>query len=156
MPTNRGDGHAITSPPASYLPLPSTPPELDLRGLTVDEALLLIDQRLDEAARAGVRELRIIHGKGTGTLRRAVREMLSKHALVQGHAVAEPRAGGDGVTVVEWLADVRSLAWTSLVSPKKRWAAPQPARPLDVVARPQVPRDRPPRNDCRRCYHSRL
>jgi DNA mismatch repair protein MutS2 len=76
-------------------------PELDLRGLTVDEALLLIGQRLDEAARAGVRELRIIHGKGTGTLRRAVREMLSKHALVQGHAAAAPRAGGDGVTVVE-------------------------------------------------------
>ncbi|MGH2403948.1 MAG: Smr/MutS family protein, partial [bacterium] len=95
------DGHAVTTPPASHLPLPTTPPELDLRGLTVDEALLLIDQRLDEAARAGVRELRIIHGKGTGTLRRAVREMLSKHALVHGHAVAEPRAGGDGVTVVE-------------------------------------------------------
>jgi DNA mismatch repair protein MutS2 len=98
---DRADGHAATSPPASYLPLPTTPPELDLRGLTVDEALLLIDQRLDEAARAGVRELRIIHGKGTGTLRRAVRDMLSKHALVHGHAVAAPRAGGDGVTVVE-------------------------------------------------------
>ena len=76
-------------------------PELDLRGLTVDEALLLIDQRLDEAARAGVSELCIIHGKGTGTLRRAVREMLSKHSLVQGHAAAPPRGGGDGVTVVE-------------------------------------------------------
>ncbi len=76
-------------------------PELDLRGLTVDEALLLIDQRLDEAARAGVGELRIIHGKGTGTLRRAVREMLSRHALVRGHAAAPPRGGGDGVTVVE-------------------------------------------------------
>jgi DNA mismatch repair protein MutS2 len=83
------------------LPRPTTPPELDLRGLTVDEALLLIDQRLDEAARAGVREMRIIHGKGTGTLRRAVRDMLSKHALVQGHAIAAPREGGDGVTVVE-------------------------------------------------------
>ena len=94
------DGRAA-APPASRLPMPTIPPELDLRGLTVDEALLLIDQRLDEAARAGVRELRIIHGKGTGTLRRAVREMLSKHALVQGHAAAQPRGGGDGVTVVE-------------------------------------------------------
>ena len=99
--TGNGDGRGFASPPASTMPLPSTPPELDLRGLTVDEALLLIDQRLDEAARAGVRELRIIHGKGTGTLRRAVRDMLSKHVLVQGHAVAAPRAGGDGVTVVE-------------------------------------------------------
>src|SRR3989304_1023385 len=45
--------------------------------------------------------LRIVHGKGTGTLRRAVREMLSKHALVRSHASAPPREGGDGVTVVE-------------------------------------------------------
>jgi len=85
----------------SELPLPTASPELDLRGLTVDEALLLIDQHLDEAARPGVGELRLIHGKGTGTLRRAVREMLSKHALVHAHAAAAPRAGGDGVTVVE-------------------------------------------------------
>jgi len=87
-------------PRASELPS-AIKPELDLRGLTVDEALTLIDQRLDEAARSGVSEMRIIHGKGTGALRRAVREMLRGHALVQGHAPAEPRAGGDGVTVVE-------------------------------------------------------
>ena len=96
----RGNGRDA-APPASRLPMPTIPPELDLRGLTVDEALLLIDQRLDEATRAGVRELRIIHGKGTGTLRRAVRDMLSKHALVEGHAGAPPRGGGEGVTVVE-------------------------------------------------------
>ncbi|MEX0683164.1 MAG: endonuclease MutS2 [Dehalococcoidia bacterium] len=81
--------------------VPKVSPELDLRGLSVDEALTLIDQRLDEAVRSGVRELRIIHGKGTGTLRRAVREMLRKHALVKAQAVAERRDGGDGVTVVE-------------------------------------------------------
>jgi DNA mismatch repair protein MutS2 len=95
------DGHTAQTTPISDLPLPAASPELDLRGLTVDEALLLIDQRLDEAARAGVGELRIIHGKGTGTLRRAVRDMLSKHALVHAHTAAAPRAGGDGVTVVE-------------------------------------------------------
>jgi DNA mismatch repair protein MutS2 len=81
--------------------MPKASPELDLRGLSVDEALLLIDQRLDEAARSGVKELRIIHGKGTGTLRRAVREMLAKHTLVESQAPAERRDGGDGVTVVE-------------------------------------------------------
>jgi DNA mismatch repair protein MutS2 len=91
----RPDGHARSELPSA------TVPELDLRGLTVDEALLIIDQRLDEAARAGVGEMRIIHGKGTGTLRRAVREMLRKHALVEEQAAAEPKAGGDGVTVVE-------------------------------------------------------
>jgi DNA mismatch repair protein MutS2 len=76
-------------------------PEIDLRGMTVDEALPLVDQRIDDAARAGVGELRIIHGKGTGTLRQAVRQMLRKHALVRTSAAAESRAGGDGVTVVE-------------------------------------------------------
>jgi len=96
---------AVAEAPAYRKPvslLPSTiKPELDLRGLTVDEALSLIDQRLDEAARSGVSEMRIIHGKGTGTLRRAVREMLRKHALVSAQASAEPREGGDGVTIVE-------------------------------------------------------
>ena len=76
-------------------------PELDLRGMTVDEAIPLVEQRLDEASRAGVNELRIIHGKGTGTLRMAVRDLLRKHALVQTSAPAEVRQGGDGVTVVE-------------------------------------------------------
>lgn len=83
------------------LAAPRPSPELDLRGMTVDEALSLVDQRLDEAALAGVEELRIIHGKGTGTLRQAVRDMLRKHPLAKAHATAEPRAGGDGVTVVQ-------------------------------------------------------
>jgi DNA mismatch repair protein MutS2 len=95
-----GGGPRQSSRAISELPS-ATVPELDLRGLTVDEALLIIDQRLDEAARSGVGEMRIIHGKGTGTLRRAVREMLRKHALVQEQASAEPKQGGDGVTVVE-------------------------------------------------------
>jgi len=98
----------IKPEPREYEPslslMPKASPELDLRGLSVDEALILIDQRLDEAVRSGVKELRIIHGKGTGTLRRAVREMLAKHTLVESHAEAERRDGGDGVTVVE-LAD---------------------------------------------------
>jgi len=89
---------------SEYAPVmmpPRLPPELDLRGMTVDEALSLVDQRLDEAVRSGVTEMRIIHGKGTGALRQAVREMLRRHALVSGQTPAEQRAGGDGVTVVE-------------------------------------------------------
>ncbi len=81
--------------------MPQLPPELDLRGMTVDEALSLVDQRLDEAVRSGVAEMRIIHGKGTGALRAAVRDLLRKHTLVRGQAPAEQRAGGDGVTIVE-------------------------------------------------------
>jgi DNA mismatch repair protein MutS2 len=80
---------------------PTVAPELDLRGLTVEEALVLVDQRLDEAARVGVPQVKIIHGKGTGALRTAVREMLRKHVLVREQAPAERREGGDGVTVVE-------------------------------------------------------
>jgi DNA mismatch repair protein MutS2 len=93
------DYHSRETEQITAMPRPS--PELDLRGMTVDEALPLVDQRLDDAARAGIAELRIIHGKGTGTLRHAVREMLRKHALVRTSASAESRAGGDGVTVVE-------------------------------------------------------
>jgi DNA mismatch repair protein MutS2 len=88
-------------PPEPVLAAGGPAPELDLRGMTVDEALPLVDQRLDDAARAGISELRIIHGKGTGTLRAAVRQMLRKHALVRASTAAEQRAGGDGVTVVE-------------------------------------------------------
>jgi DNA mismatch repair protein MutS2 len=106
----KGMAEPVTFHPARPVPARPEPvegraravsPELDVRGLAADEALLLVDQRLDEAFRAGLAEVRIVHGKGTGTLRRAVREMLSKHALVRAHASAAPRAGGDGVTVVE-------------------------------------------------------
>ncbi|MEO8456519.1 MAG: endonuclease MutS2 [Chloroflexota bacterium] len=93
------DYHARTEEQLVATERPS--PEIDLRGMTVDEALPLVDQRIDDAARAGVGEIRIIHGKGTGTLRQAVRQMLRKHALVRTSAAAESRAGGDGVTVVE-------------------------------------------------------
>jgi len=99
-------GDAQTEAPAPTVPPASRPavhvsPEIDLRGMAADEALLAVEQRLDEAFRAGLAELRIVHGKGTGTLRRAVREMLSKHPLVRAHASAPPRSGGDGVTVAE-------------------------------------------------------
>jgi DNA mismatch repair protein MutS2 len=95
----RETGHT----PAPVSSFPSSVPmrEIDLRGMSADEALLAVEQRLDEAFRAGLPELRVIHGKGTGTLRRAVRELLTRHDLVRGHASAPPREGGDGVTVVE-------------------------------------------------------
>ena len=51
--------------------------ELHLRRLTVDEALLKLDKYLDDAFVAGLYQVRVIHGKGTGTLRRVVREQLA-------------------------------------------------------------------------------
>jgi DNA mismatch repair protein MutS2 len=75
--------------------------ELDLRGLTFDEAEIRIEKYFDEALIAGINTVRLIHGKGTGALRRKVRNMLNHHSLVKEHHLADYNAGGSGVTVVE-------------------------------------------------------
>ena len=75
-------------------------PEVNLHGYRVDEALNVIDSLLDDAALEGMTSLKIVHGKGTGALRRAIREYLAGHPLV---ATTEPGEGGSaaGVTVVQ-------------------------------------------------------
>ena len=75
-------------------------PEVNLHGYRVDEALSLIDTLLDDAALEGMSSLKIVHGKGTGALRRAIREYLAGHPLV---ATTEPGEGGlaAAVTVVQ-------------------------------------------------------
>ena len=75
-------------------------PEVNLHGYRVDEALNVIDSLLDDAALEGMSSLKIVHGKGTGALRRAIREYLAGHPLV---AATEPGEGGSaaGVTVVQ-------------------------------------------------------
>jgi DNA mismatch repair protein MutS2 len=75
--------------------------EIEVRGQTLDEALPKIDKFLDDGFRAGVPRLRVVHGKGTGKMRSAVRQMLTRHPLVKGFQFAEPNEGGEGVTVVE-------------------------------------------------------
>jgi len=75
--------------------------ELHLRRLTVDEALIKLDRYLNDAFMAGLSQVRIIHGKGTGTLRQAVREQLAKHPLVQSYRPASYGEGGAGVTIAE-------------------------------------------------------
>ena len=60
-------------------------PELDLRGLTVEEALHVTDKYLDEALLAGLPWVRLIHGKGTGTLRAAIADYVKKHPRVSKH-----------------------------------------------------------------------
>ena len=72
-----------------------------MRGQTLDEALPRVERFLDEGFRAGVPRLRVVHGKGTGRMRQAVRELLAKHPLVKGFEFASPQEGGEGVTVVE-------------------------------------------------------
>ncbi|MEN8242362.1 MAG: endonuclease MutS2 [Chloroflexota bacterium] len=73
--------------------------ELPLRGMTVDEALEKLDSYLDQAFIAGLPYVRIVHGKGTGKLREAVRRELSGHSHIQRFEKGGINEGGDGVTV---------------------------------------------------------
>ncbi len=79
---------------------PSVPLQLDLRGARAEEALAVLDRYLNDAAVAGIDRLRIVHGKGTGALRSAVREMLSSHPLVREVVNASQSEGGEGATIV--------------------------------------------------------
>ena len=73
--------------------------EMDLRGFRVDEAIARLEAALNDAALDGADTLRIIHGKGTGALRRGLREFLTTHPLAQSHTDGEG-PGGEGVTIV--------------------------------------------------------
>jgi DNA mismatch repair protein MutS2 len=84
---------------ANVAPAREVPPEIEVRGQTIDEAVPTVEQYIDEAFRAGLPWARIIHGKGTGTLRREVRDMLGKHPLVKSYEQARPEEGGEGVTI---------------------------------------------------------
>jgi len=74
--------------------------ELDLRGQRVDVALQAVDKYIDAAYNAGLPFGRIIHGKGTGALRKAIRDQLDGHKLIATFETAHPNEGGDGVTVI--------------------------------------------------------
>ncbi len=75
--------------------------EVHLRQLTVDEALLKLDKYLNDAFMAGLYRVRVIHGKGTGTIRQVTRAYLAKHPLVKSYRAGVYGEGGDGVTIVE-------------------------------------------------------
>jgi DNA mismatch repair protein MutS2 len=76
-------------------------PELDLHAMTVDEAIPLMQEYLDIAFRSGLNEVRIVHGKGTGTLRQAVMRELKKHPLVRSFRIGDRFEGSTGATVVK-------------------------------------------------------
>jgi DNA mismatch repair protein MutS2 len=73
--------------------------EINIIGRTTDEARDLLEKYLDDAFLAGLTAVRIIHGKGTGALRRAVEELLSAHPLVAEHRPGASSEGGAGATV---------------------------------------------------------
>lgn len=74
--------------------------EIDLRGQRVDEAIEKLDRYIDAAYLSGLPFGRIIHGKGTGRLRQAVRDYVNQHALIGKVEGAAPNEGGSGVTVI--------------------------------------------------------
>jgi len=75
--------------------------ELNVRGMTVSEAIRELDLYLDRLVLAGLTRGYIVHGKGTGVLRREIRKHLASLPIVKGFDSAPPNQGGDGVTIVE-------------------------------------------------------
>ena len=100
--------HELPSPaplsPSSYIRRHSgseISPELNIIGWRVPDALSHLDKYLDEAVAAGLRRVRIIHGKGSGRLRAAVHELLTSHPQVKAYMPCNPQEGGWGATSVE-------------------------------------------------------
>jgi DNA mismatch repair protein MutS2 len=80
---------------------PDAETRIDLRGQTVEDALQQLDRHLDAASLANLPWVQIVHGKGTGALRRAVRGFLQTHPQVASYRSGQKGEGGDGVTVVK-------------------------------------------------------
>ena len=78
------------------------PTEVDLRGMDAVEAVCVLERYLDEAMRANLTQVRIIHGKGTGTLRAAVQQSLKKNKYVKKFRLGQYGEGEDGVTIAEF------------------------------------------------------
>ena len=74
--------------------------EIDIRGMMVDEAEQVVGKFLDDAVMAGLSQVLVIHGKGTGALRKGVQAYLKGHRNVQSYAFADINEGGTGATVV--------------------------------------------------------
>jgi len=81
-------------------PVANVPNEIDLRGMTVDEALIALESYLDKALMSHWNEIRIVHGKGTGALRQAIHQYLARRKDVKDFRLGRWGEGDTGVTVV--------------------------------------------------------
>lgn len=75
--------------------------EVDLRGQTLEEAVMNAEKFLDDCYLAGISPVTIIHGKGTGVLRKGIHEMLKKHRYVKSYRLGTFGEGEDGITIAE-------------------------------------------------------
>jgi DNA mismatch repair protein MutS2 len=90
----------VTAPPP-----PAVPPSVDVRGLVVDDALAQVDRYLDDAVRANLPVVVIVHGKGTGRLRAALHRFLRGHPHVQHFRLGGRGEGDEGATVVTLVSE---------------------------------------------------
>ena len=79
----------------------SVPGEIDIRGMASDEAIIELDRYIDNAVLSGITDIRIIHGKGTGVLRKAVQEHLKRHKNIESYRLGVFGEGEAGVTVAQ-------------------------------------------------------
>ncbi len=100
VPATGGSRSAPRSPSISLPSRYDVPRELHLLGRTTDEARAAVEKFLDDAVLAGYDTVRVVHGKGTGALKRAVEACLRGHPLVAGFRTGAPAEGGSGATVV--------------------------------------------------------
>lgn len=98
-PSQRASAPGVSLPPGGMVRS-----EIHLRGMRAEEVMPLLERYLDEAYLASLARVRVVHGKGTGTLRRLVREELARHPLVSSVRSGGPGEGGDGVTIAELVA----------------------------------------------------
>ena len=75
--------------------------EIDIRGMNNEEAAYILEKYIDDAIMAGLDSVSVIHGKGTGALRKGVQAFLSGHPRVKGLSIGEINQGGTGVSVVK-------------------------------------------------------
>ena len=97
----KGEGRPAVHVNIDLQPRTGSLTELNVIGNTVDEALRRLEKFLDESTVTDVSELRIVHGHGTGQLRRAIAAFLKEHPLVARFDTAPPNQGGGGATVVQ-------------------------------------------------------
>ena len=82
--------------------LDAQPMEVDLRGMDAVEAICVLERYMDSAMRSGLKQVRIIHGKGTGVLRAAVQQELRRNKFVKKFRLGQYGEGEDGVTIAEF------------------------------------------------------